>query len=147
MKKSIIATSLLLSSFFASAERVEDINGFELRFQKYEIVTLENKEEVKFKTSTLKPDMILEENIKIKKLTKDNFKEFSYIYNLSRMLYFIDQDPENNNIKFYYSSNGKDFKKTLDSKNDNSIKIVIENPKKDEEYEVKVRFEHTFYRK
>lgn len=147
MKKSIIATSLLLSSFFANAERVENVNGFELRFQKYEIITLENKKEVKFKTSTLKPDMILEENIKINKLTKKNFKEFSYVYNLSRMLYFIDKKPENDNIKFYYSSNGKDFKKTLDSKNDNSIKIVIENPKTDEEYDVKVRFEHTFYRK
>lgn len=147
MKKSIMAISLLLSSFFASAERVEDMNGFELKFQKYEIVTLENKEEVKFKTSTLKPNMILEENIKIKKTTKDNFKEFSYVYNLSRMLYFIDQKPEYDNIKLYYSSNGKDFKKTLDSKNDNSVKIVIENPKRNEEYEVKIRFEHTFYRK
>lgn len=132
----------------------EDDN-ISIETDRYEIVFVDGKE-TKFKTKTLKPVIIFEDNIKITNITEKEIKSVVYDFHLdSKSTLFSDMDDPTDNIETYYSiDKGKNYLKfpiildeeevPLSSYTD--IKMVIGELDENESTIVKVRYEYNHFK-
>lgn len=148
MKKNILflLSFLLVSAVNAGETQKTLIKNLDLEKKRYEVYTKPNGEEEIFETITIRPNMVFEEHLILKRKREGNQASFVYIHQIGGNSYYKGQEPENG-VFYSYSSNGIDFHEELDKLNDRFLKIEV--PKLTggaSEKIIKVRYEYTLFR-
>lgn len=89
-----------------------------------EVIKKENGQEFSFPTKTLKPNIIIEQELILENKTKNSFKDFTYDFAIEEGLFFVDIN-DNKNIERTYSSDGKNYHEKLNPTKDLYIKLKI----------------------
>lgn len=120
----------------------ESTNELEIIRTKKEVIINSDGSEFTYRTTTIKPNMKIEEDVVVKNKTKKNYKYFDYRFNISEGLTYDDYKNKDSKLDIEYSSNGKDYHKELNKENDLYIKVRINDIKANEERNFKIRYNH-----
>lgn len=148
MKKNILflLPFLLVSVVNAGEIQKTMIKNLDLEKKRYEVYTKPNGDEEIFETITIRPNMVFEEHLILKRKKEGNQATFVYVHQIGGNSYYKGQKPEKG-VFYSYSSNGVDFHKELDKPNDKFLKIEIpELSGNASEKVIKVRYEYTLFR-
>lgn len=144
MKKTI---PVLLSCFvlglpISAMAAKKDIS---FQVETYEIYKQENGEEIKFKTTTPKPQMTFEEDvIVVNSSDKRTYNDVSYKKYIGQAFRFI-EFKETSGIEAKYSSDGINYHSDLNKDMDKHIQIKVKEIKAGETIKFNYRFTHSMF--
>ena len=150
MKKNILflLPFLLASTSTVNAKEIQKtiMRNLELEKKRYEVYVKPNGTEEIFETTTIRPNMLFEDHLILKRKREGNKASFVYIHQIGGNSYYKVQE-ESKGVFYSYSSNGVDFNKELDKMNDRFLKIEIpELTGNTSDKVIKVRYEYTLFR-
>lgn len=133
---------LTLASLFISTT-VFAKDPYSIEKQIFEVITNLDGSELIFKASGIKPEIMLEDHVKI---TNENnaLEKIDYIKKLPNSMYFIEFD-NSKRIWASYSKDGKIFHEKLNREEDRFIKITINDVEPNDSMILKIRYEHNLF--
>lgn len=145
-KKNKLTIPLFILSAAFSSNALSMSKDIEIKSELYEVLLKENGEEIRFKTTTPKPQMTFEEETTLTNTSLvREFKDFEYKKSISKGLKFIDFKKKDN-ITAEYSSDGENYHKVLNKVKDKHIKVTVESIYPESTNVFQIRFTNSIFK-
>lgn len=139
MKKTLLALTSL-AVLFSGNTFAKYNEGIKMTIKEFEVLKLDNGEEIRFETHTLKPSMKFEKEIYYVNESKQDYKDIIYNYELEPGYFFIKTKPQNG-VTISYSSDKENY--TENYKEDSRyIKLKIDLLPKETNKVINFRYMH-----